>query len=276
MAGISTSHNMLVMSVPMGPATRRSGSGQTHRDSTSLKRSLSIAKTLSRSKMACKMEATNSMRGNHNNMPLKYNMMIKKLISMSCSKSEDQMVDKTSMHKNIREWTPILEKDKIAAYNSRIQGDIKAKRRCTTVVAEEKSKREHHSTRHHNIRSSKTRARVIWVMRMTWMKVLLWLKGRPWRRGAIRKCNRRDSPMAGSRSIKRPHSSKIGREHVRSSLCMTLNHSKLVTEQIKLFKFLEVAQMCKLRELQIIHRRSSKTHIKKLQHMYFIRSGMES
>ena len=224
MVGISTSHNMLVMSVPMGPATRRSGSGQTHRDSTSLKRSLSIARTLSRSKMACKMEATNSMRDNHNNMPPKCNTRIRKLISMSYRKSEDQMADKTSMHKKTWQWIPILKKNKIAAYNRRIRGDIKAKRRCTTVVAEEKPKREHRNIR------SKTRARVTWVMRMTWMKVLLWLKERPWRRGAIRKCNRRDSLMVDIRSIKRPHSSKIGREHVHSSLCMTLNHSKLATE----------------------------------------------
>jgi hypothetical protein len=179
------------------------------------------------------------------------------------------------MHKTIWGWLQTLDKEAIVGYSRRTQGDIKAKRRCTTAVAEEKSKREHHSTMHHNIRS-KTRARAIWVMRMTWMKVLLWLKGRPRRRGATRKCNRRDSPMADIRSIKRPHSSKIGREHVRSSLCMTLNHSKLVIEQIKLFKLVEVAQMCTPREVQIIHRRSSETHIKKLQHMYFIRSRMKS
>jgi hypothetical protein len=145
------------------------------------------------------------------------------------------------------------------AYNRRIRGDIKAKRRCTTVVAEEKSKREHRNIR------SKTRARVIWAMRMTWMKVLLWLKESPRRGGAIRKFNRRDSLTADVRSTKRPHRRKPGREHVHSSLCMTLI-SKLVTE---------VAQMYNQhnqRECQIIHRRSNKTSIKKLQLKCFTRS----
>ena len=150
-------------------------------------------------------------------------------------------------------------------YSRRTQGDIKAKRRCTTE-AEEKSTRER---RNNNIRSRPTRARAIWVMRMILMKVLLWLKESPRRGGAIRKFNRRDSLTTDVRSTKRPHRRKPGREHVHSSLCMTLI-SKLVTE---------VAQMYNQhnqRECQIIHRRSNKTSIKKLQLKYFTKSGTVS
>ena len=153
----------------------------------------------------------------------------------------------------------MLDKEAIAGYSRRTQGDIKAKRRCTTE-AEEKSRRERR-----NIRSRQTRARAIWVMRMTWMKVPLWLKESPRRGGAIRKFNRRDSLTADVRSTKRLHRRKPGREHVHSSLCMTLI-SKLVTE---------VAQMYNQhnqRECQIIHRRSNKTSIKKLQLKCFTRS----
>lgn len=108
-------------------------------------------------------------------------------------------------------------------------------------------------------------------MRMTWMKALLWLKESPWRRGAIRKCNRRDSLMADIRSTKRPHSHNLGRGHVRSSLCMTLI-SKLATKVAQM----HLIKLHNPRELQIIHRRSSKTCITKPQLKHFIRSGTES
>jgi len=246
------------------PATRRSGRGQTLRDSIGLKRSLSIAKRLVRGKMACKMEALNNSIGDHHNMPPKCNTRITKLNSMSSStESEDQMVDKTSMHKKIWGWLQILDKEAIVGYSRRTQGDIKAKRRCTTE-AEEKSTRECR-----NIRSRLKRARAIWAMRMTWMKVLLWLKEGPRRGGAIRKFTRRDSLTADVRSTKRPHRRSPGREDVHGSLCMTLI-SKLVTEVARM------GNQHSQRECQITHRRSNRTSIKKLQLKYFTRSGTVS
>lgn len=131
---------MLVMSRPM-ELTRKYGRGQTNQDSTSLKRSPSIAKKLFKSKMARKTVALNSMRGNHN-MPPKCNMRIIKLIiitsnSMNNRKSEDQLAaDKTNMKEKILEQILILEKlekETIVVYNRRIQGDIKAKTRCKTL-----------------------------------------------------------------------------------------------------------------------------------------------
>ena len=250
---------MLVLNMRTS-ATRRSGSGLTHRDSTSLKRRLCIAKKLSRSTMAFKMVATHSMRGKHS-MPLKCNTMIIKHHSMSNRKNEDHMVGKSSLDSQMVGCTPTLARGIMVVCSRRIQGGIKARRRCTAVL-EEKSWRGRH-----NIRSSrrKTRARATWATRMTWMKVLLWPK-EGHRRRATGRCNRRGSLMEDIRSTKRLHSPNLGRGHALSSLCMTLI-SKLVTK---------AAQMHKSRELQIIHHRSSKTHTTKLQHRCSIRNGTKS